>query len=360
MDNTTTPMQDANFHSSRRAGKEIHTCVKTHDRKTGRIDQALDEAQRWVAETAEHLGAYPGERAPEALRAVLLSLRDSLPFEQAVKLANHLPALIRGAYYEGWNPAPDPHAGVLVRIAERLADVDARSAADAVFKTLRTFNEANLPALTEGWPALVREVVIVRHDEEPASAPATIDKKTTEIKVAMDRAEMDGAPQEKLPEILADLTAVKKSTAAADWGVHDLNLWLQHLQEMTGWPDRTRAFAALNAVLQALRDRLPLAQALRVGLHLPAAIRGFYFENWQAEPRPSEERTLEDFRTEVQELLAGSFAINPDEAARAVFRLLSGAQQGVPQPIRRLFPTKSRGPQVRRTSSSTRGKRVPK
>lgn len=43
-----------------------------------------------------------------AMRAVLHTLRDRLPVAEAVQLGAQLPTLIRGMYYDGWNPAKVP------------------------------------------------------------------------------------------------------------------------------------------------------------------------------------------------------------------------------------------------------------
>src|SRR5688572_13103428 len=89
------------------------------------LDRALEEADHWVAETAKNLGQGGLRRGHSSLRAVLQAVRDYLPFEEAVNLSNHLPALIRGVYLEGWNPSPQlpspvTREAILARIEERL------------------------------------------------------------------------------------------------------------------------------------------------------------------------------------------------------------------------------------------------
>ncbi len=48
--------------------------------------------------------------------------------------------------------------------------------------------------------------------------------------------------------------------------LHTTELWLRDLMEDLGWQDRGRAYRALQVVLHALRDRLPVeAVAALVG-----------------------------------------------------------------------------------------------
>jgi uncharacterized protein (DUF2267 family) len=61
----------------------------------------------WLAEIA--LRARCGDGTSFAvLRAVLHALRDRLTDEAAIALAQDLPALIRGIWFDGWRPSPAP------------------------------------------------------------------------------------------------------------------------------------------------------------------------------------------------------------------------------------------------------------
>jgi uncharacterized protein (DUF2267 family) len=70
----------------------------------------VDKTNR-VLRDIEETYAWPKERRQEsyaALRAVSHALRDRLTVEEAAHLAAQLPMLIRGLYYEGWDPSHVP------------------------------------------------------------------------------------------------------------------------------------------------------------------------------------------------------------------------------------------------------------
>ena len=61
-----------------------------------------------LKELADELGDEDRHYAYRALRAVLHALRDRLPVDVTAKLAAQLPTLIRGIYYEDWDPSRTP------------------------------------------------------------------------------------------------------------------------------------------------------------------------------------------------------------------------------------------------------------
>src|SRR6516165_2885986 len=63
--------------------------------------------------------------------------------------------------------------------------------------------------------------------------------------------------------------------------------WIDDLMRRLGWHDRERIYLALLAALHALRDCLPRDEAVYVGAHLPALLRGLYYEGWHPGGRGS-------------------------------------------------------------------------
>jgi uncharacterized protein (DUF2267 family) len=72
------------------------------------IEHSVEKAHIWLKEVAAELGDEDRQAAYRALRAVLHTLRDRLTVDDAANLAAQLPTLIRGIYYEDWDPSGTP------------------------------------------------------------------------------------------------------------------------------------------------------------------------------------------------------------------------------------------------------------
>lgn len=99
------------------------------------------------------------------------------------------------------------------------------------------------------------------------------------------------------------------------------NIWLDQIMERLG-PDRQVAWKALSTVLHKLRDRLPVEEAAHLGAQLPLLVRGVYYDQYQPARQPIR-CNREEFVAEVTEWLADTRPVDPEDAIRAVFDVLS-------------------------------------
>lgn len=84
------------------------------------FDTTVQKTNSWLKDLIQVLN-WPDDRhrAYSALRATLHALRDRLRVEEVAQLGAQLPMLIRGVYYEGWDPT---HKPLRVRHKEQFLD----------------------------------------------------------------------------------------------------------------------------------------------------------------------------------------------------------------------------------------------
>ncbi len=129
------------------------------------FDRTLQKTNMWLNQIMEIMGWEDRHAAYTALRATLHALRDRLTVQEAAQLAAQLPMLIRGIYYEGWNPAhtpvPERHLDQFLARIEREfrsgCQVDPEEVARAVFKVLAArVTEGEISDVEQVLPAEVK------------------------------------------------------------------------------------------------------------------------------------------------------------------------------------------------------------
>jgi len=93
------------------------------------FDSTIQQTNAWLKEIGEELHWEDRRRAYLALRGTLHALRDYLVPDEAAHLAAQLPLLVRGVFYEGWDPSRTPATDrgrddFLSRVAAEFARAD--------------------------------------------------------------------------------------------------------------------------------------------------------------------------------------------------------------------------------------------
>jgi uncharacterized protein (DUF2267 family) len=138
------------------------------------FDRIQQKALAWVHDMMSELHCDDEHKALHALRAGLHSLRDRLTIEAAAQLSAQLPLLIRGLYFENWDPTGKPirirrRAEFLALVRENYApraDLPPEDIITALFRVLE--KHVSLGEVTDivmNLPEDLRTLTGARHEE---------------------------------------------------------------------------------------------------------------------------------------------------------------------------------------------------
>jgi uncharacterized protein (DUF2267 family) len=105
--------------------------------------------------------------------------------------------------------------------------------------------------------------------------------------------------------------------------VHVTHTWINELDELLGWSNKSRSYRLLRSVLQALRDWLPVNEAADFAAQLPNLLRGVYYEQWRPATTPVKPRSKSDFLGRIDHAFVGDPILHTEDAVRITFRFLS-------------------------------------
>ena len=132
------------------------------------FDRSVHKSNEWLKALMERLGTDDRRYAYRVLRAYLHVLRDRLTVDEAAQLAAQLPHLLRGVFYEGWDPSRTPETyrdreTFLARLAERAqlaGPTEASVAAEAATAVLRErVAEGEVEDVLQLLPASIRAIL---------------------------------------------------------------------------------------------------------------------------------------------------------------------------------------------------------
>jgi uncharacterized protein (DUF2267 family) len=119
------------------------------------FDTTLQKTNGWLKDLMHELGWDDRHKAYLALRATLHALRDRLTVEEVAQLGAQLPMLIRGFYYEGWDPTGKPlrerhEEQFLIRISREFSDEARDGSSRSVSEIARAVFTVLAGRVTEG------------------------------------------------------------------------------------------------------------------------------------------------------------------------------------------------------------------
>lgn len=108
------------------------------------IDRTVFKTYEWLQAVADRAKLDDAHRAYLVLRAVLHVLRDRVEPDVAAHVSAQLPMLVRGIFFEGWDPSKTP-----MRLS--LGDVLARVAGEAGLRDVSEAQDAARAVIAVCW-----------------------------------------------------------------------------------------------------------------------------------------------------------------------------------------------------------------
>jgi uncharacterized protein (DUF2267 family) len=106
-----------------------------------------------------------------------------------------------------------------------------------------------------------------------------------------------------------------------DQSVMTTKEWLKDVMWEAHLDDEEDAYVITRAVLQVLRDRFRIDDAVEFGAQLPMILRGVYYDGWDPSGKPEKIRSQQEFLNRVEEHI-GPRQIDARRATTAVLRVL--------------------------------------
>jgi uncharacterized protein (DUF2267 family) len=145
--------------------RRAETTEATMIRSVDAVERSVHKTNEWLADLDEELGTDDRELAWRLMRTYLQLLRDQLTIDEAAQLAAQLTIVLRGAFYEGFDPGEQEKLRdrdqFLARFSERAQLSDAARAAEAATSVLRRhITEGEIDDVMAQLPSGLREVLL--------------------------------------------------------------------------------------------------------------------------------------------------------------------------------------------------------
>jgi uncharacterized protein (DUF2267 family) len=140
------------------------------------LDKSIEATNVWLAELATELGTDDRREAYRVLRGFLHALRDRLTVDEAAELAAQLPMVVRGIFFQDWQPSRTPASyhdrreflAAFAAEAGLHGDSETSFAAEAAMRTLRAHvSEGEVDDVLAILPSDLRELVDALGGDDP-------------------------------------------------------------------------------------------------------------------------------------------------------------------------------------------------